>query len=111
MNSSFIALVPKGEGACIVTDYRPISLINSCMKLVTTILAVRLNKVLQNLVSTTQSGFMKGRQTTDSILVASEVIQGLKSKCIKGLVLKLDFEKAFDTISWNFLFKLLEKLI
>lgn len=109
-NSSFIALVPKKTDHISVTDFRPISLINSCMKLITKIMATRLSKVLPKLVSSIQSGFMKNRQSTDSILVASEVVKGLKVGKFHGLVLKLDFEKAFDTIDWDFLFHLLKKL-
>lgn len=72
-------------------------------------MASRLTRVLPNLVSTSHSGFMKNRQCADSILVASEVVKGLKVG-FQGLVLKLDFEKAFDTIDRDFLFHLLEKL-
>lgn len=42
--------------------------------------------------------------------MASEVVHGLKVGKYKGLILKIDFEKAFDTIEWNFLFHLLEFL-
>lgn len=110
MNSSFIALIPKKEGATQVTDFRPISLINSSMKLITKILAIRLNKVLDTLISSNQSGFMKGRQAADSILIACEVAKSLKSGVAKGLIFKIDFEKAFDTVSWDFLFHLLHVL-
>lgn len=108
INSSFIILILKADKACKVTDFRPISLINSCMKLIIKILALRLNKVLHKLVSSTQSGFIKGRHTSDSILVGSEVVQGLKVGRHKGLVLKIDFGKAFNTIEWGFLFHLLK---
>lgn len=55
-------------------------------------------------------GFIQGQQSFDSILVTGEVIQGLKAKSHEGLVLKLDFEKAFNTIDWVFLFQLLEQM-
>lgn len=76
MNSSFIVLIPKGDKPSKVSDFRRISLINSSMKLITKVLALRLNKILNKLISSSQSGFMKGRLSADSILIASEVIQG-----------------------------------
>lgn len=61
LNSSFIALDPKGDRPVNVTDCHLISLINSCMKLITNIVALRLSRNLDKLISTSQSGFMKGR--------------------------------------------------
>lgn len=54
------------------------------------------------LISETQSGFMKGRQITESILIANEVEHALKVGKVQGIILKLDFEKAFDSVDWDF---------
>ena len=77
-NSSFIALVPKCAVPQLPKDYRPISLINAGMKLITKILALRLKKVLNKLVSEVQSGFMQGRQISDGLLLVSEIIRSMK---------------------------------
>lgn len=79
-NSSFIALIPKSDSPKLPKDYRPISLINAGMKLITKVLAIRLKKVLNKLISEVQSGFMQGRQIWDGILLVSEIIGSMKRK-------------------------------
>lgn len=104
LNSSFIVLIPKGFNPTKVSDFRPISLINSCMKLLSKMLAERLKRVLLHLISDTQSGFMRGRQISDGILLASEVVSSLKANKSHSLILKIDFKKAFDTVNWSFFY-------
>lgn len=109
-NSSFISLIPKKDKPQQVTDFRPISLINYTSKLFTKILSTRLSGVVNKLVGGSQYGFIKGKQASDSILIVSEVFQGIWANKVEGVVLKLDFEKAFDTVNWSFLFELMEKI-
>ena len=110
INSSFIALVPKVLHPKIVKDFRPISLINASIKILLKILATRLAAHLDSLVSETHSGFIKGRQASESILIVKEVVHSIQSNKCKGLVLKLDFEKAFDSVRWDFLIETMEAM-
>lgn len=66
--------------------------------------------MLNSLISENQLACIYGRQTSDGILMANEMVHGLSPGRMTGLVLKLDFEKAFDSISWDFLFHCLKKL-
>lgn len=109
-NSSFIALIPKSSSALVPKDYRPISLMNALMKLLTKVLAARLKKVMHNLVAPNQSAFIKGRQIYDGILLTSEIVSLLQKKKSEGIVFKIDFEKAFDRVQWHFVSDILEAM-
>lgn len=65
--------------------------------------------MLSNLVYP-QAAFIKGRQISDSALIANAIVHGLKVGKMEGQILKLDFVKAFDSISWAFLFEYLRKI-
>ncbi|KAK1363101.1 hypothetical protein POM88_038662 [Heracleum sosnowskyi] len=77
-NSSFIAFIPKVDLPKLVTDFRPISLINSTSKLFTNILANRLGIFTQALVSESQFGFIKERHGANNILMLNELCHNLK---------------------------------
>lgn len=66
-------------------------------------LASRLQAILPQIISDEQTSFVKGRQIIDGILIANEVLQFVKDKKIKSMFLKVDFEKAFDTVSLGYL--------
>ncbi|GJZ87098.1 RNA-directed DNA polymerase, eukaryota [Tanacetum coccineum] len=108
-NSSFIALIPKIPDANLVKDFRPISLIGSIYKIIAKILTNRLVKVLGDIVSNVQSAFIKGRQILDGPFILNEVLQWCKSKKKQSLIFKVDFEKAFDSVRWDFLDDVLRK--
>ena len=61
LNSAYIAMIPKKEGADQIKDFRPISLVHSFTKLVTKVLANRLGCCMEGLVSKAQTAFIKGR--------------------------------------------------
>jgi len=65
--------------------------------------------VADRLVDTNQSGFIKGRYILESVVVAHETVHSLHSNKKPGLILKLDYEKAYDREDWGFLFEVLEK--
>ena len=62
------------------------------------------------MVSTSQNAFVRGRQILDASLIANEVIDSWQKRKEKGLICKLDIEKAYDGINWKFLLKVLQKM-
>ncbi|KAJ0522407.1 putative RNA-directed DNA polymerase [Helianthus annuus] len=103
VNSSFVALIPKVVDPMTLSDYRPISLIGSISKIVTKVLANRLKVVLDSIISPEQSAFVKGRNILDGPLIINEVVNWAKKSKKRILVFKVDFEKAYDCVSWKFL--------
>ena len=81
-----------------VSDFRPISLITSLYKIISKVLATRLKKVL-SIINDTQMAFVEERQILDAILIALEAIDEWSSKGRKGVLLKLDLEKAYDKVA------------
>lgn len=112
MGASFIALIPKNAGADHIKDFRPISLIGSLYKIVAKVLANRLQKVLSSIISKPQSAFVKGRQILDGdrVIIADECVHSRHKDNVPGLLCKLDFEKAYDGVDWQFLMYLLKRM-
>nr|GEU67934.1 RNA-directed DNA polymerase, eukaryota, reverse transcriptase zinc-binding domain protein [Tanacetum cinerariifolium] len=100
-NYAFITLIPKIPNPLFIKDYMPISLIGIQYKIIAKILANRLSKVIDSLVSQEQSDFISGRQILDGPLILSEIIDWYKKQ--KKMLFKVDFEKAFDSVSWRYL--------
>ncbi|KAL9688405.1 hypothetical protein QQ045_032826 [Rhodiola kirilowii] len=93
INRTYIALIPKIASPQSFSDYRPISLLNSAYKILSKCLAKRLSTVLPHLISPSQSAFVANRNIMD----------GIMSEGRSALVIKLDFWKAYDSVSWEYL--------
>ena len=97
--SPLLFVVPKIERDKGIGDYRPISLLKGTYKVVAKVLAIRLKAVLPKLVSDFQCGGMEDKLIQEGILVANELIDSRIRGSTAGVALKLDFRKAFDTVS------------
>lgn len=109
VNCSFATLVPKKDNLADIGDFKPISLINYVYKILSKVLANRFKQVLPAVVDHVQSAFLGGRSIMNGVLIANEVVDWWKKSKKKGLILKLDFEKVYDSVNWNFLLQMLEK--
>lgn len=89
-------------------DYRPISLITSLYKIILKMLSNWLRGVMGMLVSSTKSVFIHGRKILDNIIIANECLDLKRSKKENGVVCKLDMEKAYNRVDWDFLFWVLQ---
>ncbi len=90
---SYICLIPKKEGPTRVSDFQPISLLNGIQKIISKVLANRVAPVLQELVSQSQSTFLKGRNISDAFVTACELIGWSHKRKVEGVGVKVDFKK------------------
>jgi hypothetical protein len=95
INEANVVLLPKTPDAASITDFRPISLINSLVKIITKVMAERLVPKLNDLVSTCQNAFIKKRCIHDNFLYIQSVIKALHKAKRPTLFIKLDISKAF----------------
>jgi len=110
LNSAYITLLPKKDGADQPKDFRPISLVHSFAKLITKMMANRLAGRLQQMVSPIQSAFIKGRFIQDNFMLVQQTARFLHQQKQPHILLKLDISKAFDYVSWPFLLEVLQRL-
>ena len=109
LNASLLALIPKKMDVVEVKDFRPISLVGGIYKIISKVLANQIRRVVHGLISDSQNAFVKGKQILDSILIASECIDSRLKSGVPGVLCKLDVEKAYDHVSWDFLMYMFQR--
>uniref|UniRef100_A0A453JTG4 Reverse transcriptase domain-containing protein n=1 Tax=Aegilops tauschii subsp. strangulata TaxID=200361 RepID=A0A453JTG4_AEGTS len=107
LNQALITLIPKRTDACHVGDFRPITLVHSLPKICSKLLSKRPCPRMGELVQANQSAFIKWRNLHDNFVLVRQVARSLHRRKAKGVMLKLDISRAFDTIAWPFLFEVL----
>lgn len=111
--STNIALIPKKRNPQFVTDLRPIALYNVLFEVIIKVLANRLKRIMDSIISDTQSAFIPGRLITDNIMIAHDLMHFMKRKSRgkkRWMALKVDMSKAYDRVEWGFLAAVLMKM-
>ena len=110
LNTTFLVLIPKKQTVEDFKDLRPISLVGGLYKILTKVLANRIKRVLDRVISKSQNAFVEGRQILDVVLIANEIVDSSLRRKECGLICKLDIEKAYDSIRWEFLYQVMGKM-
>ena len=104
-----ISCLPKGDKPRqFLKNWRPITLLNVLYKIISGCLSHRIKQVLDYIISDTQSGFLKGRYIGENTRFIYDIMAYTEKNNIPGLLVLIDFEKAFDSMSWSFIYKVLK---
>ncbi len=99
-----ITCLPKeGKSKLFLKNWRPITLLNVDTKIASAAIANRIKPFLLDIISDTQQGFIQGRYIGECTRLIYDIIENAEEEDIPGLLLLLDFEKAFDTLEWSFI--------
>lgn len=104
-----IVCIPKGDKPRqFLKNWRPITLLNIIYKIASGVIANRIKRVLDRLISEDQTGFLSGRYIGENIRTVYDIMKYLDDADIPGMLMLIDFEKAFDSVSWDFIDKVLK---
>ena len=102
--SSYLRLIPKeGKDQTLLKNWRPITLSNCDIKIITKTLACKMSANLTSIIGLNQTAYMKGRQITDNLHIMQHVITKANELNDKSMIVSLDAEKAFDSISHSYI--------
>jgi len=110
MKQGLITLIFKKGEKEDIANYRPITLLNTDVKLISSILANRTNKVISKVIGEDQKA-IKGSYILENVRIIQDYLEYIKysGKKEKGILVFLDQEKAFDRVKWSFLVKVIDK--
>ena len=104
-----ITLLPKEDGSLLeLQNWRPTTLLNVDCKIAAKAIAKRIETVLPDLIHPDQTGFVKGRYIGENIRLITDLMDYTKKQKISGILVALDFRKAFDSLEWSFIMKTLD---
>jgi hypothetical protein len=109
LNATFISLIPKKADVVEIKDFQPISLVGGVYKIVSKVLANRMRTVLGKIVSNSQNAFIGDNQILDSVLIVNECVDSCMRSGVPSVLCKLDLEKAYDHVNWDFVLYLLQR--
>lgn len=104
-NETHLRLIPKIISPKTVSDYRPIALCNVCYKVISKLMAKRLQPLLEMLIAEFQSAFIPKRTISDNVLITHKILHYLKSSKAQRhcyMAIKTDMSKAYDRLEWDF---------
>ncbi|CAN1178481.1 Transposon TX1 uncharacterized 149 kDa protein [Linum perenne] len=111
VNSTLLSLAPKKLNVMNIKDYRPIACCNILYKCITKILTARIAICFPEVISSTQSAFVKGRSIGDNISMAHELVNGYHLKHVTPrCAIKIDLRKAFDSVDIAYVLKVMEAM-
>ena len=104
-----ICLIPKDDSDLTeLSNWRPLTLLNVDYKILAKAIGQRIESKLSSLIHSDQTGFIKGRFIGQNVRLLNDIMEYTEAKNLPGILLFIDFRKAFDTIEWNFLHKCIE---
>ena len=98
----------KGKDRSSLENWRPISLLNVDTKIMTNVLAARIKEVLPSIIHHNQTAYIKDCFIGETVRSIFEIMDFTLDENISGLMIFIDFHKAFDSLEWDFLYKCLE---
>ncbi|XP_010667105.1 uncharacterized protein LOC104884190 [Beta vulgaris subsp. vulgaris] len=111
LNTTTITLIPKVKCPKSVKEFRPISCCNTIYKCVTKVLCGRLRQILPNIIMENQGGFVHGRYIAHNIMVVRDLVKNYgRKKASPSCILKIDIQKVYDTMNWEFLKEMITRL-
>jgi exonuclease III len=106
-----LSLLPKqGKDIRLLKNWRPISLLNSDYKILAKIVAIRLLTVIPYVINNDQAGCIKGRVIFNNIRSMTDIINYVNERNLHGILAFVDYEKAFDSVSWKYMYDCLNAL-
>ena len=101
-----INIIPKGDkDKRYLSNWRPLTLLDTLYKLISGCIAERIKPALNTIIHSDQKGFVAGRYIGEVVRTTNDIIEHAKETNTSGLLLLIDFEKAYDSISFSFINK------
>lgn len=112
VNNTLLVLIPKIDNPESISQFQPVSLYNVIYKCITMAIVNRIKPFLDRVVSPFQASFVPGRNIQDNIIIAKEMMHSMNKmkERKKFMVIKIDLEKAYDRLNWDFIRQCLQAL-